>query len=105
MSTLPLGTPVTITGQTVKVHHAGGRVGYQDAGLPTMGYYNAPPVSEGVIVGQRTITPGYTSRDPEWGSSFRPDTGASRNVYLVAFHLRRRPVMCAPHQIAPKEET
>lgn len=55
-------------------------------------------ITEGVIVGKRTMAQGFTYVE-EWPESncFLP---CERNeVWLVSFHLRRKPVMCFDHQV------
>lgn len=57
-----------------------------------------PAIAEGVIVGKRTMAQGIT--DPGgWDepSCFLP--GETTQVWLVALHLRRKPVMCFDYQI------
>ncbi|MDN6429648.1 MAG: hypothetical protein L0J79_07500 [Propionibacterium sp.] len=56
----------------------------------------------GVVVGKRTVVPGKTVIDTPIEYServFLPEIGAGRVVYLVAYHLSRKPVMCFPEQL------
>lgn len=55
-------------------------------------------ITEGVIVGKRTMAQGFTYAEywPE-SNCFLPC--ATSQVWLVAFHLRRKPVMCFDHQV------
>ena len=54
--------------------------------------------TEGVIVGSRTMAQGLTY-DESWPESncFLPCE--TNRVWLIAFHLRRKPVMCFDHQV------
>lgn len=66
------------------------------------------PYTEGIIIGRRTVTPGETETITEFdgyrrhipvGKRFIPTPGASRRVWLVAFDLRLKPVMCFDEQV------
>lgn len=62
--------------------------------------------TEGVIIGARNVQQGLTY-DESWPerNCFLPCE--TTRVWLVAFHLRRKPIMCFDHQIAafPMPET
>lgn len=56
------------------------------------------PVAEGVIVGKRTMAQGITeSYYSDESACFLPCE--SSQVWLVAFHLSRKPVMCFENQV------
>lgn len=59
------------------------------------------PVTEGVIVGKRTMFQGITESYYDEQNCFLPCE--SKQVWLVAFHLRRKPVMCLDRQIEPAQ--
>lgn len=60
------------------------------------------PASVGVIVGKRTVQEGITEHyGYEEAACFLP--GGSRTIYLVAYHLSRKPAMCLPEQIELEE--
>ena len=114
MSAYQLGDRVTMTGTVIKRHtgRTSTRVDttYTDASVPVLrstyprgqGRIDHPAV-EGIVVGKRTLRPGRTRHSggfPEW----RPDPDVIE-VYLVAFALRRKPVMCRPDQLAPLGES
>lgn len=106
MSALPLGTHVHISGTLRKEHAFDSDFGiqrtyYARGEPPTMGHLNAPPISRGVVVGQRTIHTGATHHDYYDGATYVQDRGSARSVYLVAYHLRRKPVICGPDQVEP----
>ena len=56
-----------------------------------------PPADRGVIVGKRSIQQGVTDYDTDGYPTFFPCE--TTTVYLVAYHLSRRPAMCLPEQI------
>lgn len=60
------------------------------------------PYEEGVIVGRRTVSPGETVTDYD-SKKYMATPGESKGVWLVAFDLRRKPVMCFDHQVSPVE--
>ena len=108
-----LGDRVTMTGAITKYHT--GRMSstrvdtiYLDAPVPVLRstYPRGQgridhPATEGIVVGKRTLRPGrtvYHGGFPEWHAS--PEV---IEVYLVAFALRRKPVMCRPDQLTPLE--
>lgn len=62
------------------------------------------PFETGIIIGSRTISDyGVDSEYSDWGGGritwATPVPGTHREVYLVAFDMRRRPIMCLPGQI------
>ena len=56
-----------------------------------------PPADRGVIVGKRSFQQGLTGYE-DYRAVFLPCE--TTTVYLVAYHLSRRPIMCLPEQIA-----
>ena len=108
-----LGDRVTMTGTVIKrrTGRTSKRVDttYQDAPVPVLrstyprGKARVDHYAvDGIVVGKRTIQPGSTVYHydmPEWRPG--PET---YEVYLVAFALRRKPVMCRPDQLTPLEE-
>lgn len=54
--------------------------------------------TEGVIIGKRTMQQGLTESSYGEDNCFLPCE--SSQVWLVAFHLRRKPVMCFDHQVS-----
>ncbi|WP_102158712.1 hypothetical protein [Zhihengliuella halotolerans] len=62
----------------------------------------APEKPEGLIVGKRTIQQGVTDYDPGEPPCFLP--GEHTTVYLVAYDLHRRHVMCTDNQLEPLQE-
>lgn len=120
MSTFQLGQRVTISGTVEKVRD---RVNwtpkdgvhiYREAradwatikALPSTPVWGrlrthlveaATPALEGVIVGKRTMAQGLTETShDEWPVFLMCET---IQVWLVAFHLSRKPVMCFENQI------
>ena len=55
-----------------------------------------PPADRGIIIGKRSIQQGLTEHE-DYRAVFLPCE--TTTVYLVAYHLSRRPVMCLPEQI------
>lgn len=110
-----LGDRVRILGTVEKVHTSEGdgtfSTGYEE--VPGAPWDGSDPRGEdgrrtyehGIVVGKRHPQTGRTYYDPPWGNvdppSFRP-TG-SVTVYLVAYSLHRRHVMCLPSQITRGE--
>lgn len=104
MSSRELGDRVTFTGTVKKVRRHGWReVVYEDAPPPGfVGYEWAPgkngvtfnPVTEGVIVGKRRYTSMYNDE-----GIWMPDGAQVFEAYLVAYHLRRNPVIVREDQI------
>ena len=91
-----LGQPVHMTGTTVKIR-CQDRTLYQPAPLPSTGRYGDDSrITDGIVVGKRTVAEGRTSYE-EWGGHFTPDRHFE--VWLIAFGLRRRPVMCTEDQL------
>lgn len=60
-------------------------------------------LTEGVVVGMRTVANGRTRYSAYSGAKFVPDSATYQSVYLVAFHLRRKPLMCTEGQLTPIE--
>ena len=97
-----LGDRVSISG-TLEKFRVGDRVDYRPGPIPNdlTGPWkneNGKRVyTSGVVVGKRTMPSGGVFYDPEWGSGFRATKHTV--VYLVAYRLTSRPVMCLPTQI------
>lgn len=101
MSDFKLGDRVTITG-TAYLRKDTGTYPEQwsEGGLPRLNHYDSPRTYDtGIITGKRTVMDGYTGGGWDEPYHFQPEAGSAKEVYLVAFHLRRKPVMCFPHQI------
>lgn len=101
--TYALGQRVTITGTARKVKSwngfSRGFLTYEEGPLPMRhDYPTAKHFTEGVIVGARTVQDGHAEYDE--GAHFSPKTGTARRVWLVAFDMRMKPVMCFDHQVA-----
>ena len=98
-----LGQRVYFTG-TVEKRRSGLHVvktEFVEAPLPTItDALRSRQVSEGVVVGYRTVMEGETRYDYEDGASFRAKLGSGRRVWLIAFDLRRKPVMAFDHQVS-----
>lgn len=97
-----LGQAVFMNATVVKMHTSEGRTEYHEAPLPTDAG-TGEQVTEGIITGWRTVTEGITVTETEIdffgsysnsGKQFVADPNGSRRVWLVAFDLRRKPVMC-----------
>lgn len=103
MSKYSLGQRVTMTGTAVKHHDDQARTLYIESTLPQSQRYPAEnniTYTEGVIVGWRTTVEGKTypaSYDEQ--SIFMQTPGSAKRVWLVAFDLRRKPVMCFDNQV------
>lgn len=103
-----LGQPVTITGTAVKKKTFSSTaytdVTYANGPLPTRQNYDNPRIyTKGVIVGARNITDGKVKGGgDDDGYYYVPTRGTSRRVWLVAFDLNMKPVMCFAHQLAPR---
>lgn len=104
LDTYELGHPVTITGTAAKYKNGYGTVKYIDGPVPMRNNYDNPRhFHEGIIVGSRHVTGGTTTNWDE-GRAFVPTTGTSRRVWLVAFDMYMKPVMCFDHQVKPLKE-
>ena len=99
-----LGEWVRMSGTVEKVREFS-RTEFREAPLPVKYEYDCTEtdLSIGVIVGSRTVQPGRTERDWYEGPTFMADIGAAKRVWLVAFNLRRKPVMCFDHQLTSEE--
>lgn len=121
MSGFALGQPVTMTGTVEKVRDQSTwrpkdrhRI-YQEAqenweaikAEPGRAEYGtlrtrlvefpAPEKTQGIIVGKRTMQQGLTESSYGEDNCFLPCE--SSQVWLVAYHLRRKPFMCFDHQL------
>lgn len=104
MNDFKLGERVRILGTACKQKEWKGYsraiITYDEGPPPVRHNYPEPKhYSEGVIVGQRTVQDG----DADWddGAMYTPRVGTARNVWLVAFDMRMKPVMCFDHQVKP----
>lgn len=104
-----LGQRVRMTGTVEKTHTNYRRTEFVATGLPVLNLYPKPiTYDEGFIVGKRTVQPGKTHISYYNYNSeiiFKPDIGGALTVWLVAFHLRRKPVMCFSNQLIVLTET
>lgn len=106
MRDFTLGQRVRMSGTVRKVRTGFGRAQteYVDASLPGTGHYGDDHTfSDGVIIGKRTVVTGRTHYSHNEPPCFVAAPGSARAVYLVAFHLNRKPVMCWPDQIVDAE--
>ena len=99
-TTYALGDRVAMTGTVVKTHV------YEDNSVLTK-YTEVPlprdrgvPVTDGIIVGKRSLRNGHLIWNPMYDTRWLPDS-ASFTVYLVAYSLTRKTVMCLPNQLTP----
>lgn len=60
--------------------------------------------TEGVIIGSRNVQQGLTY-DEQWPENNCFFPCETTRVWLVAFHLRRKPIMCFDHQIEAITDT
>lgn len=114
MAEFNLGDKVCMSGTVRKTHtertNDFGRlvpcVEFIDSGLPLVGTGSKRrTTADGIVVGQRTVQPGRIEYgDWEDPTEFIADTGKAENVWLVAFDLRRKPVMCRTHQITTRKD-
>lgn len=100
MSDFQLGDRVTITGTVEKVHRDSWTI-YEEAGKPWQygGWEGKREFSEGVVIGLRTVQNGKTYWDMYEPATFVQEPGTAKRVWLVAYNLNYKPVMCFPHQI------
>lgn len=107
MSDYQLGDRVTMTGTVAKIHEEEW-TRFRESGVPTrIAYPEDKTYTSGVIVGSRTVQEGtrWTDHDDDWGycSGYAPK-GEARRVWIVAYDLRRNPVMCFDDQISKEAE-
>ena len=89
-----------MTGTVVKTHMYEGNsvlTKYSEVPLPRD---RGVPVTDGIIVGKRSLRTGHMRRDPMYDLRWLPDP-TSFTVYLVAYSLTRKTVMCLPNQLTP----
>lgn len=99
MTTFTLGQQVRING-TAYLRKNASPERWSEGPLPNLDIYPDPVTYDtGVIVGKRTVMDGWTTGGWDVPLGFRPKTGTARTVWLVAFHLRRKPIMCFDHQV------
>ena len=106
MGDFTLGQHVRMTGTVRKVRAGFGRARteYVAAPLPGTGHYGDDRTfADGVIVGKRTVVTGRTHYSHNEPPCFVADPGSARTVWLVAFHLNRKPAMCWTDQIVATE--
>lgn len=100
-----LGQAVTFV-DTVQVARDGaGHRTHESAGLPviTDAWQKRREVSEGVIIGSRTIHD-YDVYDEDGYRTATPRRGTSKTAWLVAFNMRRKPVMVLDEDVKAKVE-
>ena len=107
VSDLNLGDRVRILG-TVEKWHDGARTGYRevpgppwDCSGPWKKDDGKRTFEHGIVIGKRHPQTGVTRYDLYEGPEFRSDGAVA--VYLVAFDLHRRHVMCLPTQLIKEE--
>lgn len=102
MTEFNLGDRVTMTGTAYLRKNTGTYPEQWSEGeLPKLNTYDNPRTyNTGIIVGKRTVMNGWTGGGWDEAYYFQPQRGSAQEVYLVAFHLRRKPVMCFPRQLA-----
>lgn len=121
-----LGDRVRITDTVVKHRRDGDEdgpdVAWKPAGVPSRARWHRDeakdwhrtmePLTEGVIVGLRFLTEYDIDRESEWdmwsGKSYvittpRALPGTTRRAWLVAFDLRRKPVLVLDEDVEPVE--
>lgn len=104
MTDYKLGDRVRMSGQVVK-DRRGGSVRYVEQPVPTNGHYGERKKTyyNGIIVGKRALQEGYAARG-EWDEPtyfVRDFDRPVIAVYLVAFHMSRKPSLCRPDQLTP----
>lgn len=109
MSGYQLGDRVTMNGTVTKVRidlpgpEGGFKTTYTDDSLPRC--YDVDggiDYTSGIIVGRRFLQEGVTKYVGEWPETERAfkQSGVTHRVWVVAYDLRRKPVMCFDHQIS-----
>ncbi|MGO1664107.1 MAG: hypothetical protein ACTHYO_10370 [Micrococcaceae bacterium] len=99
MTTFTLGQQVRISG-TAYLRKNASPERWSEGPLPKLDIYPDPVFYDtGVIVGKRTVMDGWTTLGYYEYPGFRPAESTAKTVWLVAFHLRRKPVMCFDHQV------
>lgn len=96
-----LGERVEISGTVRKVKSPSRTDFMPDGGVPSA---YGKEVREGIIIGFRTVLPGAVDRWYDEPSYFTPDKDAALLVWLVSYHLRRKPVMCFDDQLLSLDE-
>ena len=99
-TTYALGDRVAMTGTVVKTHMYEGNsvlTKYSEVPLPRD---RGVPVTEGIVIGKRSLRNGHMRGDPMYDLRWLPDP-TSFTVYLVAYSLTRKTVMCLPNQLTP----
>lgn len=106
MTTFTLGQQVRISGTAKKrrghERYDGGdfRTYYEDGPIPHVwNREDGTTYDTGVIVGRRTVQDGKTVCGWAASATFMQTPGTARRVWLVAYDLRYRPVMCFDHQV------
>lgn len=103
MSTKPkfqLGQPVKITGTAAKIRK-GAQTTFVEAKPPQRGdaWGKTKEITEGIIIGHRSVMDGYRDGDWEEGTYYVPTPGSAKRVWLVALNLQMNPVRCFDHQV------
>lgn len=98
MSDYQLGDRVRMIGTAEKCKRHR-KITYEEAPIPVTNLYpTAKTHDSGIVVGSRTVMEGEVDWSEGW-ITFCPDRGTAVKVWLVAFDLRRKPVMCFDGQI------
>lgn len=112
MSDFKLGDRVTMIGTVRKRksydsddYSAKLTTGYEEEPLPKIwNRTDGTEYSEGFIVGRRFLQEGHTDHSGYEGERVFRSNGKTHRVWLVAFDLRYKPVMCFDHQISKEEK-
>lgn len=101
-----LGQAVRLTGTVEKKQRQATdtrgdyRTVYVPARLPSH-QHRGPAAEVGIIVGKRTITDHYLGGGWDDPTTASPVPGTARTVWMVAWDLHRRPVLCLDSQVEP----
>lgn len=105
-SNFTLGQTVKISGTAKKVRE-GASTTFEEAGPPIRGdaWGKHKEVTEGVIIGHRSVM--YGNRDGDWeeGTYFVPTPGSAKRVWLVALNLQMNPARCFDNQVTAMDVT
>lgn len=111
MSDYQLGDRVTMTGTAQKKKRFdspnGGKLMTVFEDGPTPKIWNregGTDYTEGVVVGRRFVQEGRTEFLDYDGTRVFKSSGITHRVWIVAFDLRYKPVMCFDHQISKEAE-
>lgn len=92
---MQLGKPVTISHQLTRAYSSVGMRSYQSRRF----WQPEPFTAEGIIVGKRTLADGTVAYDED-GRHFTAESHFE--AYLVAFNMRRAPVLALKEHITPR---